>query len=515
MAVIPAERARASMLDISETQIIESIDRSPLEMSLYSGDHHQTEVVFATSEGLLVFDVDLSGARFLVRGDVRSVARDPYSNRWVAAGMNGLWREDVGWFFPSEIAEAEPSSAEIVDLTASPLGLIATSRSGMWLLKGPGLSASRLVTDSGGFFGRPSVTTDEAAAVGFWSLHRIPIPAHDVSSVVDIRIPAELRSDECLGAAHLGRTLVVIGRRSGMYVLSPTDRIFPSPQIPPAQDDAHAAHGFSAGWADFSADESSLYLMTGAAELYQASVGQSTRKISGWPDLDQPYRFIRLADARIVLYPAEGSWILLNEPKDPGRLVKLNFLKTSSGEILVRRGIDPGWLRASGISVGFRPTAGLFGVIAGVIVLAIWSAIYGIPFAYKFHPRSAAFQERLIKFKHDEATLIQSYRRTESEIRRMETGSASSSEERIRSLRESQAALTSSMTQFAYRAEEEAVRIKQEGQAADRPGSVVRRGIWSRILHSQTRGWEKQFMKISQNISNVIAGSGGSGGSAK
>lgn len=509
---------------ITETDILKTLDRRPLEMSVHSADasgRDGSDILLATSEGLIAVDPQFRRGKFLLREPVVSVARSPGDGRWIAAGPRGAWREDLGWFYPPvppaltfdpdhSLIGPEPS---IEFVTAGPTGLLLASKNDLWLM-GPTadpLSAIHLIRDTGGLLGRPAATAEEAAVIGFWAVHRIPTAAGRAPAV-DIPLPAEVRADIPLGVTYVGRSLLVICRRAGIYILAPGDRTFPPAISPPDIDRAHLEAGFPEGWQDFSTDGDDLYVMSSDARLHHMSVGQALQRISRWPDLAQPYRLSMLKNRRVLLYPARGNFLLQADPAKDDPPNKINFLATPSGEIFVRAGLPAGVF--GGRSSNERWTTAVTIVLSVAVAAACagWMIVFGVPGLHRFHPHASAYSDRLTRFQRDQLSMVQSFRRTEQELRRMEapmdrTGPSNEElrkdqEDRKRVLSENREQHIRNLSRLAQSAAEEAHRIKSERAqsrpAADRPTLVAR------VLRAQTRAWEREFLRIADDVERVL-----------
>lgn len=494
---------------VTETDILKTLDRSPLALNFSSVAVSPSEIAMATSEGLLVLDASLKNGRFLLKDSVTQAAWDPIAARWVAIGPGGAWREDIGWHQPLGSSAA---FSEFEALTVTPAGLLFSTKTELWLVQRD--RTFHLTTDTGGFFGRPAGTADEVSIIGFWALHRINIKNLPAIESIQIPLPAELRSDIPLGVSYVGRSLIAIGRRAGIYILSAHDRSFSERTAPPSIDAAHAEHGFPEGWIDYASDADELYLLTAACDLFRLSVGQPVRQVSRWPPPASPYRMALMAGRRVLLYPFSGNHVLHADPLSSEIPRKLNFLAAPSGEILVRAGLPPAvfshrtkWSRAENVAYWI-----LFAALATAVF--VWSAVRGVPYLHHFHPHASSYQDRLEKLHRDQSQLVQSLHRMEREIQRMKASASSHHAgdsqishvgDRIRSLTESRSALQENIHQFIQSVSEEAHRIRAEGLRAGLSGSPPP-GLWNRFLRTQTRGWERKFLHLARETEKTIAG---------
>ncbi len=487
------------------------MDRRPLAASIASVAEHGADIAMATSDGLISFDPGFRQGQWLVRDPVTAVVWDGGTARWVAAGSRGLWREDLGWYWPIA-ADGSVPSGTFESMVSTDAGLLLTTPTELWLVRGAG--AVRVEKDTGGLFGRPAALEGEIAVVGFWSIHRLHVSGETVSPWRDIPLPASLRADVPLGVAYLGRTLLVIGQTSGIYVLSPGDAQIPAAEPAPELDAAHREMGFPPGWVDYAVRDDALFLLSGAVNLYELSVAQPLRRVSRWPAPAWPHRFAALAGGGVLLYPDTGNAILVAEQPAARTLEKYNLINTSAGEILARRGLPPAQFAHESRSDRLRRAAVLTSAAAALIALIVWSILFGVPVLYRFHPGAGRFRERLEKFERDRNAFMQSLRRTNGEIARMRrkvsTGPAPDEtsrknfEDRIGSLSESRSSVIENLKDLAGRIADEARNIRTEGaHARSQPGAAPA-GLIARLIASQTRRWEWRFLRLRRSIEQAL-----------
>lgn len=487
-------------------------------MSCHSAAARATEILLGTSEGLIAVDSRFRKGKFLTRDGVTCVAWDESAGRWVAGGKRGVWREDLGWFYPSRPADGADVDAwvggpEIQSIVSSPGGLLISSEHDLWRM-GADSAPAHLLSDSAGLFGRPASSATEDAVIGFWSLHRIS-RGPGGPGVTDIPLPPEARADLPLGVAYVGHTLLAIFQRTGIYVLTPGDRTFPDAILPPATDASHLEQGFGDGWADFAADGDDVYLLSSDAKLYRLSIGQPLRKISRWPDLAEPCRFSILPGRRFLLYPSRGNSIFVADASMSNPPDKINFLVTSSGEVLLRPGLVPASFTYRSKFERLRNAAVWAIVVFGFCAAGAWSILNGIPGLYRLHPSAGVFYDRLTKFQRDQSSLLQSFYHTEKELHRMRAPASAletmdaefrkNYEDRLRVFTENLSALKENMRRFAQKASEEAHRIKTEGAHGRSAADRDRPGLLTRLLRTQTRGWERRFLRIAREVERALA----------
>lgn len=507
--------ALADPVAVTETDILKTIDRKPLEMNFFSVPpalDGGLGVLFATSEGLIEADPRFQRAKFLLKEPVTAAAWDAGLRTWVAGAPLGVWREDLGWVRPSGPRIDPEDDVGISAMSAGRPGIVLMSRTDLWLMK-PGRADApvHLLTDSHGLFGKPAVSDEEAAAIGLWSLHRIRL-TDPAGGRIDIPLPAAARADIPLGVSYVGRSLAVIFQNTGLYILSPHDRAFPEPIAPPKLGESHLEMGFPEGWADYAVDADELYLLSGDARLYHLSVGRPLRRISKWPDLGRPYRLALLPGRRVLLVPTRGNYVLHADPSRSDLPIKINFLSTAAGEILLRRGLEPDVFRYRSKSERIHAALGWAMVAAGVLVFAGWSVKNGVPGLHRLHPNAAVFDDRLMKLRRDQLSLFQSFQRTEKELRRMKSAFESGGsqdetfrknyEDRMRVMSENHASLVDNLRRLARNAVEESLRVKPDSVPARHSGEPA--SVLTRILRRQTRGWERQFARIAREIEKVL-----------
>ena len=508
--------ASAEPWSLSETDILKTLDRRALEMRIYSatGTTGGGEVLLSTSEGLIQLDIVSKAATVLAREPVMSAAWDASSGRRVAVGPRGIWREDLGWFYPAGYDRPAAGSADESGMQCEPYegGVLATTGNDLWLLKSD--QVTNLLSDTPGLFGRPGVEGGEAAVIGFWSLHRVSLSSPYATRLADIPLPAEARADVALGAAYVGRSLVAVFRRTGVYILSPLDRRFPPALAAPDPDAAHSERGFPEGWTDYSSEGGGIHVMNSSAQLYQLSVGQPLRRISRWPDLAEPYRFCLLPGGRAVLYPTRGNHVLLADPSQASAPTKLNFVRTRTGELLVRAGLAAPLISDRGVWVLFQSAATWGGLVAGVVAACVWALMFGFPGLYRMHPQSEAYHERLTKFQRDQAMLLHSFRRTEQELGRMKPApdAAHMADETMRAqIEERQHVLAENETQLLadLRRLAAATRVEAERIRSERFASPAGEALMGRFLRTQAHGWERQFLRLAREIESALGAPAG------
>jgi len=495
---------------VDESELLRTLDRAPFDVTFHSAAGHGNEILLATSRGLVAVDRGFQSAKLLTGDPVTSVAWDEIGGRWIAAGPKGVWTADLGWFDPLAVVSGEVFES----VTPSPLGILLKSRRSLWIYQYPHLRA--VVTDSGGLFGRPAATESEISVIGFWSIHRIPVTKWAFGPAAEVPLPAELRSDLPIGVAYIGRSIFAVGQRSGFFILDSKDRQFPAAVLPPPLSRALIEKGFPDGWSDFAALGDEVYLLHADGQLHHLSAGRPIRQVTDWPQLFQLFRMTILDGRSALLYPYQGNYVLESASiggRGPGRLKKWNFLTTSSGEILVRPGLPPD-LPHSGLPLTWVRLNLSLGLAALVLALVGWSMVRGVPGLYRFHPAAAAYRDKLMSFERDRELLMQSLFRTEKEIHRTASeltdasGGADESlrretEERLRSLRESRAALIGNIERFARDAAEEGRRIRAEPLSV-RPAGSAAQPVLVRFLRNQTRGWERKFLRIARETEKIL-----------
>ncbi|MBI4179059.1 tetratricopeptide repeat protein, partial [bacterium] len=352
-AFTAAGPAAAIEPDYTETDILKVLDRRPLEVEFFDAAAQGSDIYLATSGGLLQVNLSERRAKKIIREPVTAAAWD--GERIVAAGAGGVWREDLGWVRPVGF---DPSVLRVSSMQLAG-GVLLVSRTDLWKLSGS--RSVHLYYDSAGLAGAPAASTDEIAVLGFWALHKIGFSGADAAeiNVQDIPLPPALRADVPLGVAYVDRTILAIGRRTGVHLLPPGASEFSGLIPPPPLAEAHLQAGFPEGWVDFAVVEGRIYLMLADAALYTLDPARSPavlHRVSRWPDPAQPFQFevLPAAAARgdlsrhILLFPFSGNFVLDADLTD-NLPKKWNFVTTPLGEILVREGLPPKQFGAAGL----------------------------------------------------------------------------------------------------------------------------------------------------------------------
>ena len=237
------------------------------------------------------------------------------------------------------------------------------------------------------------------------------------------------------------------------------------------------------------------------------SVGRPLREVSRWPALSQPYRLALLSGRRVLLYPPAGNHILYADPFSPDVPEKLNLLAASSGEILVRAGLPPETFGHRSRFDRLKTAARWALVLALCASMVAWSIVNGIPFLHHLHPHAASITDRMIKFQRDKNSLLIAYRRTEKELRRMSEAGVERTEERMQSFTGSLASVKENLRRLAETAKAEAERIRlDEGTVHARIPGGPKPGFWAKFLRRQTRGWERNFIRLAKDVEQVLNG---------